>query len=262
MPVKKKTDQPLILFISDIHCGSTVGLMPEVIETKEGQIVRPNKFQNWMLDHWHKDWKDFQSYRNGRPFWLVLVGDLIEGIHHGGKQVWSPEAFDHSVAALALLQPIAEEATKTFLVKGTECHTREDEMAIGKVLKSVKCPETGHHAWDTVSLKIGSHLIQVRHHMPTTGRVYLEASALSITLGNTQLSYARHKQPIPDIVVSGHRHRCGWYADDESMMMACPAWQGLTRHGHKVVPGALPKVGFCVMDWVRGTGNLPYGFRN
>jgi hypothetical protein len=251
---------PLILYISDIHCGSTVGLMPKSIETIEGQEVLPNKFQQWLLSNWDECFRKFEVYRGNRPFWLVLVGDLIEGKHHGGTQIWSGDIADHCNAAVELLKPIAAKAKIVLSAKGTECHSRNDEAWISKQLGAAKCPDTGSYAWDTISMEVGAKLIQVRHHMPATSRVYLESSALGIVLGNTQLSYARHKQRIPDIVVSGHRHRTGIYHDDESLMMCCFAWQGLTRHGHKVVPGSLPKVGFNVMDFVRGTDELPYCF--
>lgn len=250
---------PLILFISDLHVGSTVGLMPESFETDEGNSVVPNRFQNWLLDCWTKSIADFEKYRGKRDFTLVLVGDLVEGKHHGGTQIWSGETIDHARAAIELLAPIAKKAKKTFLAVGTECHTRKEETYIGKELGAVKNPETKKEAWDSVLLKVRGDLIHVRHHMPTASRVYLEAGALSIMLGNTQLSCVRNDQAIPNIVVSGHRHRFGVYYDESGMFVACPAWQGLTRHGHKVVPGALPRPGFVVMDWMRDRG-LPTTF--
>jgi UDP-2,3-diacylglucosamine pyrophosphatase LpxH len=256
----QKNSDPLILFVSDLHVGSTVGIMPNEYETYEGQVVRPNSLQLYMLSHWEKCIQDFEVYRKKRKFWLVLVGDLTEGIHHKTKQVWSPDAKDHALASIQLLSPLCEKADRVFVCKGTESHVGNDEESIAKELGATKCPDTGRHAWDTVSIEVGNHLIQCRHHMPTSSRVYLEASALSIILGNTQLSYARHKQRIPDIVVSGHRHRFGYYQDDESAMLALGAWQALTRYGHKVVPGAIFKLGFGVMDWVRGPDQLPYCF--
>lgn len=252
--------RPLILFISDVHVGSTVSIMPSSFETYEGQRVFPNPLQEYMLQHWDLCIGEFNRFRKGRPFWLVLVGDLVEGIHHKSKQVWSPDSKDHAAAAVELLRPICKKASKVFICKGTESHTGNDEESIGRDLGAVRCPDTQKFAWETVSIEVGSNLIQCRHHMPTTSRVYLEASALSIVLGNTQLSYARHKQRIPDIIVSGHRHRFGYYQDDESAMLALGAWQALTRYGHKVVPGAIFKLGFGVMDWIRGPDKLPYCF--
>lgn len=250
-------DRPLILCISDIHVGSTIGLLGSSTTTREGIEVKPNKFQKWLYSNWEACLKDFDAYRGKRSFVLVLVGDMVEGIHHGGRQTWSNDPIDHAAAAVMLLRPLAQKASKTFLAVGTECHTRNDEGAIGKELQAEICPDTGHHAWDTVSIDVEGQLVQFRHHMPTTSRVYLEAGAMSIVLGNTQLSYQRAKQRVPDIIVSGHRHREGVYYDSEAMFCVCPAWQGLTRHGHKVVPGALPRPGFLVLDWVR-SDTLPY----
>jgi hypothetical protein len=108
-------------------------------------------------------------------------------------------------------------------------------------------------------MEVSGKLIQVFHHMPATSRVYLEGGALSIMLGNTQLSSTRHKQSVPDIVVMSHRHRFGVYQDDEAMAVCLPAWQGLTRHGQKVVPGSIPKCGLVAMDFAITTSSgLPF----
>lgn len=251
---------PLILAISDIHCGSTIGLMPERIVTQEGVEIQPNRFQRMMLGWWYECLAEFDEYRKGRQFYLVLVGDLVEGIHHGGRQVWSSDPLDHSTAAVAMCQPLSRIASRTYLAVGTECHTRNDEQAIGKMLGAVECPDTGKPAWDTVILDVGKWRCHFRHHMPTTSRVYLEASALSIVLGNTQLTYQRRGQRPPDICVHAHRHRFGVYQDESAMMIAQGAWQGLTRHTHKVVPGALPSPSMTVMDWTRGIERMPHAF--
>lgn len=251
---------PLILSISDIHCGSTIGLMPERMTTAEGNIVEANRFQRLMLTWWYECLAEFDEYRRGRPFYFVLVGDLVEGHHHGGRQLWSSDPLDHSTAAVAMIQPLARVAQRTYLAVGTECHTRNDEAAIGKLIDAAVCPDTGKHAWDVVILDVGPWRMHFRHHMPTTSRVYLEASALSIVLGNTQLSYVRRGQRPPNICVHAHRHRFGVYQDESSMMVAQGAWQGLTRHTHKVVPGALPSPSMTVIDWTRGIDRLPHAF--
>lgn len=254
-------EKPLILAISDTHCGSTIGLMPESIEIAEGKnVVQANRFQRMMLGWWRECLDEFDEYRRGREFWLVLVGDLVEGVHHGGRQLWSSDPLDHSAAAVVLLEPVVKRAKRTFLAVGTECHTRNDETAIGKLLSAEICPDTGKHAWDTVILDIGPHRVHFRHHMPTTSRVYLEASALSIVLGNTQLSYIRRGQRPPNICVHAHRHRFGVYQDESAMFVAQGAWQGLTRHTHKVVPGAIPSPSITVLDWTRGVERLPHAF--
>ncbi len=235
--------------------------MPATVETQAGQTVSPsNLVQQWLLENWQLNLKDFHDYRQGREFILVLVGDLIEGIHHRTREVWSPEEMDHCTAAIDLLQPLSQSASMVLACKGTECHTKNYEEHIAQELNVEVCPKTKKRCLDTVNLEVGRHLVQFRHHMPTTSRVYLEAGALSIVLGNTQLSYSRAKQRVPDIVVSGHRHREGVYYDSQSMMICCPAWQALTRHGHKVVPGALPRPSLLVIDFVRGQDLLPYPF--
>ena len=56
----------------------------------------------------------------------------------------------------------------------------------------------------------------------------------------------------------GLLHVGGHVVTNEGICIATPAWQGLTRHGHKVVPAAKCKPGVDVLDW-RGLrdGSLP-----
>lgn len=260
MPQYCEEERPLILAISDIHCGSTIGLMPLRMQLYDGNVIEANRFQRMMFGWWEECLAEFDAYRADREFWLVLVGDLMEGVHHGSRQVWSVNMIDHATAACGLVQPIADKAEKTFIAIGTECHTRDDESAVGKIIGAEVCPDSGKHAWDVVILDVGKWRCHFRHHMTTTSRVYLEGSGLSIELGNEQLSYTRRRQRPPDICVRAHRHRFGVYRDESSMFIAQGAWQGLTRHAHKVVPGALPSPSMTVLDWGRGVEHLPHAF--
>lgn len=252
--------QPLILAISDTHCGSTIGLMPQTVVTQEGNVVEANRFQRRMLGWWSECLETFNEDRAGREFYLVIVGDMVEGIHHGGRQVWSSDPMDHAAAAVIMFEPLAKLAKKTFIAVGTECHTRNDEAAVGKLLGAEPCPDTGRHAWDCVIMDVGRWRLHFRHHMTTTSRVYLEASALSIELGNEILSYENRRQRTPDICVRAHRHRFGEYHHESKMFVAQGAWQGLTRHTHKVVPGALPSPSMTVLDWCKGIHRLPHAY--
>jgi hypothetical protein len=80
-------------------------------------------------------------------------------------------------------------------------------------------------------------------------RSYLEASALSITLGDIRNQRSRSGAEVPKVIVRSHRHRFGLYEDGYGMMVALPAWQALTRFGRKVVPGAMPQCGIVILDW-------------
>ena len=40
------------VIISDLHCGSTVGLLPPDFSTEEGNEIRQNPLQKWLWECW------------------------------------------------------------------------------------------------------------------------------------------------------------------------------------------------------------------
>lgn len=238
----------IVMVLSDLHVGSTVGLWPNGFVSNEGNLIGQNKFQAWLWECWQDmlQWSD--KIISKQPFELVLNGDLVDGIHHRTLQVMTPDPGDQVDAVKAVLEPLVASAARLHLIKGTECHTRNDEVRIGRALNGSKDPVTGQHAWDSLDLKVNGVLYNFMHHIGTTARSYLEASAHSIALGNLSHTRARAKQPVPDIIVRGHRHRHGIWDDGNQMSVITGAWQGLTRYGHKVVPGAICQPSAVIFD--------------
>lgn len=240
------------MLVGDPHAGSTYGVLPEGFITHEGNEVKRNALQRWMGDAWD-DCMEFKKKVIGKdPFALGWNGDLIDGNHHGTKEIWSVNEADHMMAAVEFMKPLSLEADSVYITEGTESHTKNAEHTIAKILQgdgvNVISPK-GKGAWDSLALEIAGSLVEVDHHMPTAMRSYLEASALSIMLGDVRNQRARAGARCPDVIVRSHRHRFGLYEDGYGMALALPAWQALTRFGRKVVPGAMPQVGIVILDW-------------
>ena len=94
--------------------------------------------------------------------------------------------------------------------------------------------------------------------MPTSSRAYLEAGAMSISMGNARQNYSRVGHKVPTVYLRGHRHTGGIFNDGNGIFMVSPAWQLLTKYGHKVVGDSICRPGFGILDW-RGCeeGELP-----
>jgi len=111
------------------------------------------------------------------------------------------------------------------------------------------------------SREVATYYLQwlyIAHHMPTSARAYLEAGAMSITMGNARQNYSRVGHRVPHVYLRGHRHTGGIFNDGNGIFMVTPAWQLLTRYGHKVVGDAICRPGIGILDW-RGCekGDLP-----
>lgn len=247
-----------VVVLSDIHAGSTVALLPPGFTTLEGQEIGQSPIQRWLWQCWEHCTRWLDEIVGADPHALVLNGDLIEGVHHGTKQVISPDTNDHVEAAIHILRPLAAKASRTFVVKGTECHTSNTEIVIGKALKLEVDPETNLPAFDRLTLDVCGVRVVVRHHIPSAVRPYLESSQFSIQMGSEIIEAVRNHEPAPRVLCCAHRHRFGQYSDGHSLTIVSPPWQMLTRHGHKVVSQARTKPGAYVLDW-RGVadGSLP-----
>lgn len=242
----------LVVCLSDTHVGSSLGLLQPDFITHEGNRIGQNDLQKWI---WQA-WQDCRKWRKGiignDKYALVINGDVIEGNHHHTKEIWSPDDGDHLTAAVELFSEF-KDASAIYITEGTEAHTKNLEHAFAKMLKhkglKVVSPSTKRGAWDSLKLRVAGAQCEFDHHMSTVMRSYLEASALSITLGDIRNQRSRAGNIIPRVVMRSHRHRFGLYEDGYGMMIALPAWQGLTRYGRKYVPGATPQLGMLILDW-------------
>lgn len=247
-----------VICVSDLHVGSHKGLLHPGFVSHEGTAIGQNEIQKWLWSAWEDCWKWAKDVVGKEDFILVINGDVVDGNHHGSKEIWSVDEGDHLAAAADILVEVGKDAKAVYITEGTESHTKGMEHALAKILrlKGVKVVTDGRRgAWESLHLKVSDSLCEFDHHMPTSMRSYLEASALSITLGDIRNQRARSGAESPRVIVRSHRHRFGLYEDGYGMMVALPAWQGLTRFGRKVVPGAMPQCGLVILDWRGSEGN-------
>lgn len=243
-----KSKTKLVLMLSDLHIGSTVGLWPDGFVSNEGVPVGQNKFQAWLWRCWADMNKWSANIINGNPFELVINGDMTEGQHHKTLQIMTADVGDQVSAVMDVISPLVAKAARTHIIKGTEAHTHNSECHIGKALDASVDPATGQHAWDVLDLDVNGCLFNFAHHISTTARPYLEASAHSIALGALIQSRARAGKPVPKVMCRGHRHRHGTWSDGFSATVTLGAWQGLTRFGYKVVPDAVCQPSAIIFD--------------
>lgn len=246
----------VLIDVSDIHCGSEVGLAPPVTTTRKGNIISfgGNLVQEWLWQHWTRGIKEALDYIGGDPFALLINGDATEGAHHhNNDELIAADIETHTNMAFDCLKPLAARSKKTFVVAGTECHTRGMETILARKLKA----ERGE-ALDKWHFTINDCEIDAAHHTSVTSRAYLEASAMSIMMGNARVNYTRSGHTVPKVFLRGHRHCGGYYSDGDGLFAVTGAWQFLTRHGHKVVTDSIPRPSILILDWrSKPPGSLP-----
>lgn len=253
MNLEKLASPRLVVCISDLHAGSTYAIMPPGFYTKEGNLIGLNKVQEWLWNCWEDSWKWFDELAGDDPWILIVNGDAIDGNHHGTKEIWAVDETDHGSAAYHVLKEPALSAHSMYIVDGTESHTKGHEHSLAYMLKAknanVVMPDTVAGAWGTLNIEVAGTLCKFDHHISSTSRPYLEASALSIHMGSERVESSRAGHRVPRVFGRAHRHKFGSFDDGHGLMFTTPPWQTLTRFGRKVVPHAIPQCGMVVLDW-------------
>jgi hypothetical protein len=254
MPKKKPRPQ-LLVVVSDLHCGSSVGLMPPDSEMIGGNTINfgKNLHQAWLWENWQAAQKKVAAIAGDDPLVLLVNGDATEGIHHRSPEVVASLIEHHCAMAAEALRPLSQRAVETLITKGTECHTHEIETYLARLIGARD--QIAREKW---LFRMNECLIDATHHIGVTSRAYLEASAMSIAMGNARLNSMRAGHEPAKVFLRAHRHCGGWFSDGASLLAITGGWQFLTRHAHKVVPDAIPRPSVIVLDW-RGQepGALP-----
>jgi len=253
-----------IVVISDTHCGSTVGLMPPGFVTNEGNEISQNAVQKWLWDCWLRGNDFVERVTGSDPFALVINGDAVDGDHHGTWQIISRDPGDHIACASQTLERLTTRARKVFVVKGTECHVKNQEIAIGHILNAERDPSTHpdpekqSRAFEFLPLDVAGVRCMFRHHIGASVRSYLTATQFSVAINEEIVDAVGAGETPPRVIERAHRHRFGHWDDGKNMAVVSAPWQALTRFGHKVVGTARPHPGVHIIDWRnREDGELP-----
>lgn len=246
----------LLAVVSDIHCGSDVGLAPPETKTEAGNVVGfgDNLCQAWLWDNWCAGIAEAKRYIGKSECALLVNGDATEGVHHRNEESLIAASIEtHTKMAAKCLSPLLKICKKSFVVAGTECHTRNMENVLADRIGAEK-----RKALDKWHFAIHGCEIDAAHHTGTTSRAYLEATAMSVNMGNARVNYIRAGHPVPKVFLRAHRHCGGYYSDGDGLYGVTGAWQFLTRHGFKVVTDSIPRPSILILDW-RGKklGSLP-----
>lgn len=247
-----------LLVISDIHVGSTLGLLPPGYTTIEGNKIEQNAVQLFLWWCWLDLMANVERAMAGSNYALLLNGDMIEGDHHGTKQIWSKDVGDHINCAADILQPVVARAAKTFIVQGTESHTNNAEITLGRILRAENNPDTGQPAFNRLHLTIHGCRLASSHHIGTATRAWTKATQLASILAEERVQAVKNGEEPPQVVCRAHRHTFDSYTDGRGLVCVSPPFQLLTRFAHKIVPEARTQPGAYILDWSgKQEGSLP-----
>lgn len=244
-----------VLFFSDTHIGSTIGLWPTKFKSQSGHELPQSDFQEWLWANWLQAIKWVKKQvKKSDELTIVFGGDMVEGNHHRTNEIMSARTEDQFDAALIVFRDFLKKVPhkRLFMIRGTECHSRETETSMGNVLGAVRNPENGNGAFDYLKLDIDGIPTSFAHHCTTAQRKHLQATQHSIMISDEAMRAMEAGHTPARVVCRAHRHEFGIWDNGRTMSCINSAWQGLTRFGHKVVPGALPAPSMIMLSYDGG----------
>ena len=239
-----------LIVISDTHAGCRMALhAPEPTRLDGGGQYVPSDFQKKMWAWWREFWDEWvPSVTRREPYDIVHNGDAIEGVHHHATTQISHNLEDQQRIAEAVLRREVDRCHKRggtyYHIRGTEAHVGQSGEYEERLARSLgaKPNKEGQHARFDLWKRVGDKcLVNLLHHIGTTGSAAHEASAVNAELAATFNEAGRWRREPPDYVVRSHRHRFIAVdipsANGYAAAIVTPAWQGKTPFTWKV-PGA------------------------
>jgi hypothetical protein len=258
------------IVVTDTHCGSRYGICPESVVISgdkqgvtfgEGDTHGLNPMQKYLWDCWQHAWDIWLPQEIGdlqRVVWDL--GDSIEGVHHGGSSLVSPEASDHAAGAIALKKERYAGAVKRIMISGTEAHAGkagEGDNGVAEKVGAEPDPLTGRfarwEAWESVD----GVLVHAAHHIRGS---YVPSSDMTPLVGEyLEMSDActAYGWPMPRIILRGHSHKPRMYPHGQCVVIACPGFQAKTPFAFKQKRGRPAAIGITVFITHEGQFDTP-----
>lgn len=243
-----------VIVVSDLHAGCQLALCPPKVTLDGGGVYKQSGLQRKLWKWWLEftdEW--IPEVTHGKPFALVINGDVMDGVHHGNTTTISNNHADQFKIAYEILHPLIKKLkpAKVFMIRGTECHAGangENEERLAKALGC--CPDdTGNYSRNELWLKVGTGLAHILHHVGTSGSNAGESTALCREFAEAACEAGKWGYPCPDWVVRSHRHRHIEVRvptrNGRGTAISTPAWQCKTAFSFRIAGArqSLPQMG-------------------
>ena len=237
-----------ILVISDLHCGSVVGLTPDDYQTGD---YAPEQAALWdtyceMVD----------SFRNrlGDIDLLIVNGDC----HDGKASRWGATDLIttkiHTQIEMAAVAIDYCDAKKIVMTYGTPYHTGAEEDWEAFLADKVGA-EIKNHAF----IEVDGVNFSVKHKVGSSTIPHGRSTAVKREkLWDTLWSVEKNQNPISDILIRSHVHYFDYTGNNNYLALTTPALQGLgSKFGARMCSGI---VDFGIVYFVVDKGEYEWGW--
>ena len=228
-----------VVVVSDLHCGSRVGLTPPAFNPKS---EKGSKFYEARADTW--DWFSKQIKSLGPIDALIANADLIEGkgVRSGGTELITADRKEQAEMASAVL--LSTKARNVFISYGTSYHTGSEEDWEDWVAMEVGARKIGSHDW----LDVNGLVFDYRHHIGGSSIPHGRMTAIARERLWNVLWNEHGAFPKADVIIRSHVHYHVFCGGPGWLAMTTPAlqWHG-SKFGSRQVSGTVD-FGFVSFD--------------
>lgn len=237
MPIFKRKDSSAtwVIFTSDWHVNSTIGLIAGPVLLDEGGVYTPSPEQQWLWERWREFWHDVAQLEGHRI--SIVVGDSVESHHHGTVQIVSVNQSIEMDMVEAAAKPMLAAVDETYVIRGTEAHAggagwKENQLA--KRIGAVKDEQVNRYSWWHLARVFGGVKFDIAHHPRTMSHVpHTRDWAPARQATYTWMEYMEDGVTPPDLVIRGHGHYHGKNYHRDTLCIYLPPWQFTTAFGFR-----------------------------
>lgn len=262
MTAAKRT---VIAVCNDLHVGSPFAVSPARWLMHDGHEFHPNELQHIILAHWLACWTNVAKLRKGARLVVLVLGDVIEGVHHETTQVVTSRIDTQEAMAVAVIESalkIARFDNRRDVIRfahGTPAHDGNGSASNERVARAVLDLDANDGtpaANDILRLVVNGVRFDATHK-PGSGpgsRAHTLGNAFHGWLRSLYFSALEEGQLPPRYVLTAHHHqylRRDVHATRGHVALTgiiCPSWKVKDEYVYRVAPFALSSIGMLAFD--------------
>lgn len=206
---------------ADEHCGSTIGLMPPVWTTVEGNTFHQNPEQRILWQQWCECGQLVADLRLQSRTWPRLIvpnaGDAVDGDHHGTTQLVSQRIDEQERIHVSCMRHFLDLAgfdpnngDELRYLSGTPAHVGEGACTEERIARALLPPKhlDGSVIHDRLRRRINGVLFEVAHHGASPGaRKWTYEQPFTWKLKSEYLTRLERGEEMPRFYLRAHRHQ-------------------------------------------------------
>jgi len=258
----------IIAVVNDLHVGSPYAVAPDYWLSQDRMPIQPNELQRIINAHWLECWGRVAALRKGAQLVVLVLGDVIEGVHHETTQITTSRIDTQEDMACAVLETglkigkfrwSGNARDNIRFYSGTDAHDGNSGTSLERVARRVldmDAQDSRKASHNLGRLSINGVRYDVVHK-PGSGpgsRAQTQGNAFQAWLKSLYLT-GLERGAWPRYVLTAHHHtylrRNVYSVTGSDVVMTgfiLPSWKVHDDHIQAVVPFALASVGMVAFE--------------